>query len=335
MTTVKYGMTGYEVKLIQYALSRAGMDTGNLDGIFRRRTMRALQSFQREHGLAADGVAGKLTWAALFPYITGYTLHQLGPEKPVIEALDMDVVTDLVPCSYVLTGLVLKGLSVRYPFLSQRETGRSVMGRPLMTVTVGEGPRRVGCTGPHRADQWPMTMQLLRFLEEYASAYADGAAWAWEMYSAATIHFLPLVNPDGTDLVTGALDPQDSFFAQAQALAAHYPGVPFPEGWKANISGVDLALQYPVGWVQARRMRFRHGFTRPGPRDYVGSEPLIAPESRAVARWTRDQAFDAVLSCDPGYVGWFTTVWSRPGYVWGGESGELQPVLFGALALSP
>ena len=77
MKALKYGIEGYAVKLLQYALARAGLEPGNADGIFGRRTAKALQQFQRDQGLAADGVAGKLTWAALYPYITGYTLHRI------------------------------------------------------------------------------------------------------------------------------------------------------------------------------------------------------------------------------------------------------------------
>ena len=35
---------------------------------------------------------------------------------------------------------------------------------------------------------------------------------------------------------------------------------------------------------------------RPGPRDYVGPSPLSAPESRAVADFTRKNVFDRTLS---------------------------------------
>ncbi len=77
MIDLKYGMEGYLVTLMQYALNRAGMEAGKPDGIFGRRTAKALQRFQREQGLAADGIAGKLTWAALYPYICGYTIHRI------------------------------------------------------------------------------------------------------------------------------------------------------------------------------------------------------------------------------------------------------------------
>jgi g-D-glutamyl-meso-diaminopimelate peptidase len=45
-------------------------------------------------------------------------------------------------------------------------------------------------------------------------------------------------------------------------------------------------LQYPAGWLQAREIKFSQGFTRPGPRDYVGRSPLGQIESRALAGYT-------------------------------------------------
>ena len=69
-------------------------------------------------------------------------------------------------------------------------------------------------------------------------------------------------------------------------MAESYPAVPFPDGWKANLLGVDLNLQYPAGWLEAREIKFSQGFTKPGPRDYVGRAPLDQKESRAMAGYT-------------------------------------------------
>jgi g-D-glutamyl-meso-diaminopimelate peptidase len=70
----------------------------------------------------------------------------------------------------------------------------------------------------------------------------------------------------------------------------------FPDDWKANIRGVDLNLQYPAGWDEARRIKFSQGYTKPGPRDYVGSAPLTEPESRAVYDYSLRSPFNLTLS---------------------------------------
>jgi g-D-glutamyl-meso-diaminopimelate peptidase len=87
------------------------------------------------------------------------------------------------------------------------------------------------------------------------------------------------------DLVTGELT-SGPYYDGAKAMAESYPNIPFPEGWKANIFGIDTNLQYPAGWEEARRIKFSQGFVRPGPRDYVGNAPLEAPESRGMYQIT-------------------------------------------------
>jgi g-D-glutamyl-meso-diaminopimelate peptidase len=94
------------------------------------------------------------------------------------------------------------------------------------------------------------------------------------------------VNPDGVDLVVGAIEPQSDFYKKAEELAKFYPQIPFPSGWKANLLGVDLNLQYPALWRLAREIKFMQGYTRPGPRDFVGRAPLTQMEARALAGYT-------------------------------------------------
>ncbi|MBQ2954284.1 MAG: peptidoglycan-binding protein [Clostridia bacterium] len=62
--TLRRGDTGSDVTRLQQALQAAGYDLA-ADGVFGRKTRRCVRAFQRANGLAADGVAGPLTWAAL------------------------------------------------------------------------------------------------------------------------------------------------------------------------------------------------------------------------------------------------------------------------------
>ena len=144
----------------------------------------------------------------------------------------------------------------------------------------------------HHANEWITTPLILKFIEELAEAVQNqGRLYGVEarnIVRAATIYTVPMVDPDGVDLVTGAIETGTLQYAAAQRLADNYPQIPFPEGWKANLLGVDLNLQYPAGWLQAREIKFSQGYTRPGPRDYVGRAPLNQRESIALADFTRE-----------------------------------------------
>lgn len=111
---------------------------------------------------------------------------------------------------------------------------------------------------------------------------------AQNIVNAATIYIVPMVDPDGVDLVTGAIEPGTLEYETANRIADNFPSIPFPNGWKANLLGVDLNLQYPAGWLQAREIKFGQGFNKPAPRDYVGRAPLNQRESIALAQYTED-----------------------------------------------
>jgi g-D-glutamyl-meso-diaminopimelate peptidase len=140
----------------------------------------------------------------------------------------------------------------------------------------------------HHANEWLTATVLLKFAEDYAEALRTGSSLggvsAQALSDSATISLVPMVNPDGVALVTGAATPEEQ--EQARELSRNYPNIPFPDGWKANLLGVDLNLQYPAGWLMAREIKFSQGYTRPGPRDFVGRFPLSQPEVQALYDYT-------------------------------------------------
>lgn len=65
---------------------------------------------------------------------------------------------------------------------------------------------------------------------------------------------------------------------------------------KLTLIGVDLNLQFPAGWEQAREIKYSQGFTRPSPRDFVGYGPLTEPEALAVYNFTLSHNFRLVIA---------------------------------------
>ena len=329
MRTLRFSDRGPAVALLQLALTRADFGPLETDGIFGLRTQEALRRFQLAHGLAADGVAGRATHAALLPWYTGslrhrvragesfYSIARLYGAKPeavelanslfepgalsvgaaVTVPLPFAVVPVTIPWCSALAAFCARGLCARYPFLGCAPVGRSVLGRPLWSLSLGAGDNRVLYNAAHHANEWITAPLLFSFAEELCQSYASGGMIfgqsAAELLDYARLCLVPLADPDGMDLVTGELRRGEAF-ERARAIAAQYPGVPFPEGWKANIRGTDLNLQYPAGWETAREIKAAAGVRGPAPLNYVGPAPLSAPESRALAALTR--RFDPALT---------------------------------------
>lgn len=203
----------------------------------------------------------------------------------------MGIVKTDVPMTAALCSETIDALLSAYPFCRSEILTRTAFARPVKTLVIGSGERHVLFTAAHHANEWITAPLLLKFVEELAQAIQDGNnIWGVAGHTIdqlVTIHTVPMVDPDGVDLVTGGIPEGSAQYEVAQALAEGYPSIPFPEGWKANLLGVDLNLQYPAGWRTAREIKFAAGFTRPGPRDFVGRAPLTQRETRALADYTR------------------------------------------------
>lgn len=202
----------------------------------------------------------------------------------------MSIVKTDVPMTSALCDETIRELVKTYPFARSEVLTTTAYGRPLRTLVIGRGGRKVIFTAAHHANEWITATLLLKFAEDLCEAIAFGGDLygipARLFQANVTIYMVPMVNPDGVALVTGELEKGSIACLAARKIASRYPKVAFPEGWKANLLGVDLNLQYPAGWLMARTIKFRQGYVSPAPRDFVGVSPLSQKETKALYGYT-------------------------------------------------
>jgi len=188
----------------------------------------------------------------------------------------------------------IEALVGRYPFLEAGTIGESALGRAIPYVKIGEGPFRWHFNGACHANEWITSLLLMKFAEEYAGRREQGESLrgkpARGLYARTTLWIVPMVNPDGVELV---LRGAGEAHPLARELKEWNRGSDNFRRWKANARGVDLNDQFPAGWEEETK---RRGVRFPGPRDYGGDRALSEPEAAALAGFTVREQFDAVLA---------------------------------------
>lgn len=212
----------------------------------------------------------------------------------------MAIVDTTVPITSASCDRMIREIVSTYPFCRTELLTATAFQRPVRTLVIGRGERKVIYTAANHANEWITALVLLKFAEEFARAISENGQIfgqdAKALEQQTTIYMVPMVDPDGVDLVVGAIAAGSLQYEIARQFSDNYPAIPFPNGWKANLLGVDLNLQYPAGWLQAREIKFAQGFISPAPRDYVGRAPLNQLESRALAGYTEFIDPDLVLA---------------------------------------
>ena len=211
-----------------------------------------------------------------------------------------NVVQTNISYTYDILKMNISSFSVLYPFLEIGSIGNSVMGKDLPYIKIGTGRKQVFYSAAIHANEWITTPVLMKFVERLCLAYVnDGYIYGYlarNILANTSIYVVPMCNPDGVDLVTNAISKDSKYYMNAENISKDYPGIPFPSGWKANIEGVDLNLQFPANWERAKEIKFEQGFVSPAPRDFVGSAPLVAPEAISLYRFTLEHNFRLILA---------------------------------------
>lgn len=185
-------------------------------------------------------------------------------------------------------------LALRYPFLRVEQIGESVLGHPIWAIGIGNGSVNIHANGAVHANEWLTSAALMEFIEDYAAHYATSFSWnGWNVHTAyerSTLWVVPMVNPDGVELVQEGTAARPLLRDQLLEWNLHHSCF---SRWKANIRGVDLNDQFPAHWHEERE---RRGVAMPAPMNYGGKAPLTEPEAIALVEHVSCKHIDIALS---------------------------------------
>jgi len=175
----------------------------------------------------------------------------------------------------------LYSLKKKYPFLHLCEAGRSVQGKKIYSLFLGNICRPVLYAAAFHAQEWLTQLLLIRFIEELCRDTLKKGEICRALSSRGVI-FVPCVNPDGVELVLSHGNSAGKLSACVQKIS----GGDFSD-WQANIRGVDINHNFDAGHKILREMEISAGITVPSPRQFGGYYPHSEPESRTMVHLCR------------------------------------------------
>ncbi|MBX4260666.1 peptidoglycan-binding protein [Clostridium estertheticum] len=330
MQNLKIGSKGTVVSEIQALLNKLGYVVGEVDGMYGPKTASAVKKFQKYFGLLTTGNVDDDTYKLMNRFLLGYDTYRIKsgdtlyliakryytPLASIITAnpqinanrlrvgdviivpYSLDVVYTNIDYTYEIMKKNLEGLKARYPFIEVESAGRSELGKELYYVKLGNGPSKVFYNGAHHAIEWITSVLLMKFIENFAKAYAMGQDMEGynvrDIFKKSTIYVMPMVNPDGVDLVLNGLEKSNPYYNDL--IKWNNGSLDFSKNWSANIRGVDLNHNYNAMWQESKNAEASYGIYGPGPTRYSGTSPESESESKAVANLTRNNNFRLVIA---------------------------------------
>lgn len=330
MPVLRIGGSGNQVMRIQSVLKKLGYYEGNVDGIFGAQTENAVRKFQIKNGLVPDGIVGENTRRVMERFIEGFdnytirqgdTLYNIArmygtqinriiianpqiqpfgviPGTTIKVPYNIDIVDTDINYTYDIMESDIFALKARYPFLNIGTAGKSVLGRELYYIRLGTGSNEVFYNASHHSLEWITTLLLMKFAENFLKAYTEESNIRGydieDIWERSSIYIVPMVNPDGVELVLGGLTRENPYYEDL--IRWNNGSENFSRDWQANNRGVDINHNYNAGWQISKDLEESYGVYGPGPTRYSGPYPVSEPETQAVVNFTKKHNFRLALA---------------------------------------
>ena len=157
-------------------------------------------------------------------------------------------------------------------FICFETIGKSTNNKDIFLLKAGDGKNNILVICGHHSLETIMSEFIMDYLFNKEENF----------YKNVTLYVIPLLNPDGTDFLTGKINIQK--FMQ------------YKDRWQANFNGVDLNHNYDAGFLKAREIVESEGITEPYYTKYGGIHPFSEPETYAIKKLCEKINFDLAIA---------------------------------------
>ena len=102
-------------------------------------------------------------------------------------------------------------LKNQFEFLEIGTLGKSIFGKSIPRISLGNGKKSVIYVGAHHGMEWITSALLMQFVHDFCEEYQNGKnifdVSTRVLFETRKIHIVPMLNPDGIDYaIHGVID---------------------------------------------------------------------------------------------------------------------------------
>ena len=182
-----------------------------------------------------------------------------------------------------------------FNFVSCKKIGKSVLGKNLISLSIGYEENQVLLLGAFHGMEWMTAGIILKFFKKLCLHIKNNEKILGidikKSLETRGLTIVPCVNPDGVEISLLGSKAAENY---KYLVEKHEKNL--DKFWQANARGVDLNHNYDAEWEALKEKEILSGITMPSSTRFGGEFPESEPETQAVVNLCRKFNFEYAMA---------------------------------------
>ena len=178
-----------------------------------------------------------------------------------------------------------------YNFLTLGSIGKSICGREISYIRVGNPKKMNLWVAAHHGMEWITSMVVLKFLDRVCDTIRRKETICGidfkRSFNQKGLVIIPCLNPDGVDISLWGKDAAGKYSELVNKVSGGNTS-----RWQANARGVDLNHNYDADWQALHELEIKNGIDGPRATRFGGPHPQSEPETKALVDFCQKNNFE-------------------------------------------